>query len=156
MNNSGIRTLGLYQPFAALMMVDKIETRWVRKGRKPPFPLGKYVIYSTQRSCTPEELEDWCGDLLHIVRVTVSDLNRDGVACCVGLLHKIEPMTGQHERLAYVKFKGEQVRKDKHGKEHTYVQWCLHFKDMRRFEQFDFKGKQGVGFFPDHLLYKIQ
>ena len=44
-----IRTLGFYQPFGSLMLHGKIETRWVRKGKKPPFPLGKYIFYTTQK-----------------------------------------------------------------------------------------------------------
>lgn len=36
-----IRTLVIYQPYATLMGHGKLETRWVKHGRKPPFPRGK-------------------------------------------------------------------------------------------------------------------
>lgn len=53
---SKIRTLGFYQPFGTLMLHGKIETRWVKVGKKPPFPEGKYLFYSTQKRCKYDKL----------------------------------------------------------------------------------------------------
>jgi hypothetical protein len=73
--NETIRTIGLYQPFASLMHHGKIETRWVKKGKKPPFPLGKYILYSTLKSYSDKELDYICGErqFVRIMRSLIHD-----------------------------------------------------------------------------------
>lgn len=143
-----IRTLGYYQPFCSLMFHGKKETRWVRKGKKPPFPLGKYLFYSTKKKC--ESLLEWCGlEIMNSIRVTLDSddsMYYNGYALGYGVLSNIRLMTKEDEAAAFVKYQGEQVRVDKNGKEHVYVQWILEFKHVERITPYPFKdGKQGVG-----------
>lgn len=143
-----IRTLGFYQPFCSLMFHGKKETRWVRKGRKPPFPLGKYLFYSTKKKC--ESLQEWCGqDIMNVIRVTLDEddtMYYNGYALGYGELVNIRPMTKEDEPLAFVLFQGEQWRTDKNGTKHIYVQWILEFENVERIEPYVFtEGKQGVG-----------
>lgn len=147
--NEKIRTLGLYQPFATLMLYGKIETRWVNYPKKAPFPLGKYLIYSTQRCYDFFEAEQMMGeevDLAHrhfkteinYGKGTINPETKDfilGHAICLGdLVHILDPITP-----------------DIH---HTFVEYMapctrrrvgLAFENMQRIEPFKFKGKQGVG-----------
>lgn len=68
-----IRTLGLYQPYATLMMppYNKIETRWVKAGKKPPFPLGQYLIYSTKKAYPTKEVKEISGGYYEEVRKNI-------------------------------------------------------------------------------------
>lgn len=149
--NIEIRTLGFYQPFCSLMFHGKLETRWVRKRRKPPFPLGQYLFYSTKNKCENPTLYQWCGaDIrLTIEETLAGDVTRfmNRTALGVGTLENVRLMTIEDEPLAFVKFIGEQSRIDKHGDENIYVQWILEFKNVTRFDQpFAFiEGKQGIG-----------
>src|SRR5690348_11535546 len=92
-----IRTLGFFQPFCTAMLHGKIETRWIRKGRKPPMPLGKYLLYSTKKRCSNADLFNWCGpEILNELYTEINnDLTKqyDGYALCIGDLIKVEPLT---------------------------------------------------------------
>lgn len=145
-----IRTLGFYQPFCSLMLHGKIETRWVRMGKKAPFPLGRYLLYTTKSPCTDLQLTDWCGDELtnHISAVLSEDqtLSLNGYALCVGELYYVGDMDSMIEKECFVKYKGVIKRKDKYGREHDYNQRTLYFKNIQSIIPFEFKfGKQGVG-----------
>lgn len=147
-----IRTLGFYQPFGSLMLHGKIETRWVKVGKKPPFPLGRYLLYTTLNKCDNATLFDWCGAeiMSNIIDTLKDDKTKDlnGFGLCFGDLYKIEPMTILDEKDSFVLYKGVVVREDKNNIPHTYHQQLLHFTNIQPIaEPFKFKGKQGVGFF---------
>lgn len=155
-----IRTLGFYQPFGSLMLNGKIETRWVRKGKKPPFPLGKYVFYTTQKACDTFTLFQWCGAeiMLSITNVLQNDSTKNlkGVALGIGELAEVRPLTIEDEAMAFVKFVGEKTEVIE-DVEVTKVQWALIFKNVQPFKPFEWKhGKQGVGFLPDELYSKVE
>lgn len=154
-----IRTLGFYQPFGSLMLHGKIETRWVRKGKKPPFPLGKYIFYTTQKACDTFTLFQWCGAeiILSITNTLQNDSTKDlkEVALGIGELIEVRPLTKEDEAMAFVKFLGEKTEFID-DVEITKVQWALIFKNVQPFEPFEWKyGKQGVGFLPDELYGKV-
>lgn len=145
-----IRTLGFYQPFGSLMLHGKIETRWCRVGRKPSFPLGKYLFYTTQKKCGNGVLFDWCGAeiMSNIIQTLSGELTKFlfGYALCYGTLFSIRPMRLEDEKKCFVKYKGIILRKDKNGVEHEYQQQCLFFENIERIEPYKFlEGKQGVG-----------
>lgn len=148
-----VRTLGFYQPFCSLMFHGKKETRWVRKGRKPPFPFGKYLFYSTKKKCENPILFQWCGaEIMLSIRQTLEGDDRmyfNGYALGTAVLRNIRLMVKEDEPLAFVKFVGERIVKDKKGNDVTQVQWILEFDPPIYFEQpFPFtEGKQGVGKF---------
>lgn len=155
-----IRTLGFYQPFGSLMLNGKIETRWVRKGKKPPFPLGKYIIYTTKKACDTLTLFQWCGAeiMLSITNTLQNDSTKDlkEVALGIGELVEVRPLTKEDEAMAFVKFVGEKTEFID-DIEVTKVQWALIFKNVQPFEPFEWKhGKQGVGFLPDELYSKVE
>lgn len=175
-----IRTLGLYQPFATLMMppYNKDETRWVKSGRKPPFPLGIYMIYSTKKQYASSEVKHIAGpEYFPTIRKHIAEecetkgagvrwRNADGtiefnngVALCVGELMTVEPWTPMKSTKTFVfvdPSRVELVPTDCDEVEDTepatqgvaingYTLWNLCFRDMKRIEPFQFKGKQGVG-----------
>src|ERR1700679_2290183 len=92
-DNEIIRTIGFYQPFCSLMLHGKVETRWVRKGRLAPFPMGIYLGYGTKTGCTDEQLKDWCGNeiLKHLEDTLINDFTQHlhGHAMWIGELYKI-------------------------------------------------------------------
>ncbi len=157
-----IRTLGLYQPYATLMLppYNKVETRWVIKGRKPPFPLGKYLIYATQKFYTTFEFEAIAGtELMHKAYKMMRDNEemlqaRIGWALGIGELYKVELMTAEISDRAFVKTDVLQCFDEEKGNE--YVLWSLHFKDMKRIMPFRIKGKQGIGFLSEVDQAKIE
>lgn len=159
-----MRTLGFYQPFCSLMIHGKLETRWVREGFKPPFPLGEYLYYSTSKRCTQATLFDWCGPeiMLNISDTLKEDVTAKLDKCAIGSgeLINLRPMVKEDEQRAFVKFIGRQIRivKDKEGntKEVPYIQWVLEFKDSAYIIPFQWKfGKQGVGKVTDSEMHKI-
>lgn len=158
-----IRTLGFYQPFGSLMLHGKIETRWVRVGKKPPFPLGKYLLYTTQKRCDDETLLKWCGrDLwFDVINTLKGDptktIDLDKTAIAIGELVKIRLMVKEDERDAFVKFIGTKEFKDKNDNIILKSQWCLEFCNVNQIEPFEFNfGKQGVGILPESEKQKIK
>lgn len=161
-----IRTLGLYQPFASLMLHGKVETRFIRVGKTPPFKKGKYIIYSTKKRYFDGEIFNISGAyqsnrieqaLRH--EPTRRDLQK---AICIGDLIEVRPMTEKDEDAAFVEYKGI-VKQVKKGEAFLVKQWCLIFENVQRITPFDFKdasgkslGKQGVGIFPVELYNKIK
>ena len=155
-----IRTLGFYQPFCTLMLYGKIETRWVREGKKPPFPFGKYLFYSTRKSCDSLTLIEWSGTGIasFIDSLLLQDGTRafNGFAIATGDLRNIRLMTAEDEGKTFVKFRNGEYRRDKNGNLHRYVQWCLEFENVQAIEPFVFEfGKQGVGILPKSEYSKI-
>lgn len=160
MKKEKIRTLGFYQPFGSLMLHGKIETRWVKDGKKPPFPLGKYLFYTTQKPCDPQNLESWCGgEMIHwIWKVLEHEPTKDldGYAIATGNLVEVKLLTLDDEN-TFVKFVGSKIDTSSKIIYDKKVQWGLHFKDVKRIAPFKWKfGKQGVGFVPDSELRKIK
>lgn len=151
-----IRTLGFYQPFGSLMFHGKVETRWVIKGRTPPFPAGRYALYSTLKPCENYRLFDWCGpEIVYSIGETLAgDLSRFCNGCILGYadLIGVRPMTKEDEQAAFVKFIGERTEKDI-----TKVQWAIIFANCHKITPIKFEingrrlGKQGVGYLPVEL-----
>lgn len=146
-----IRTLGMYQPFAELMLHGKIETRWRRVDRKLPFPLGRYFLYATQKQFKEYELRALCGsEQLDRIKDTVGNLNnlKTGVAICFATLKKIIPITPDLEDQTFIKhaapFNG-------------YARFGLVFEDVHPMIQTPFKeGKQGIGFLYEDSLSNMK
>lgn len=157
-----IRTLGLYQPFASLMMHGKIETRWIRKGRKPPFPLGKYLIYATKKPYGLPELSQIAGNQYDRIKQIIHGTRVEyGKALCVGDLVKIiyvlpgmekETFVDCHKttRIKYLKTNVAPI-------EVHQVMIGLIFENVRRIKPFPFEhGKQGIGFLQPQDVEKIE
>lgn len=160
-----IRTLGLYQPFASLMLHGKIETRWVLEGRKPPFPLGKYLFYSTKKSCSNEQLFDWCGNEMYdyILKVLKNEDTKrlHGFALAIGDLVRVRELKSCEEDIAFVKFVGKKTFFDTISgvllNPRVKIQWALVFDNVKPIQPFgwDF-GAQGIGRVPESEMSKIK
>lgn len=158
-----IRTLGLYQPYATLMLppYNKIETRWVMAGKKPPFPLGKYVIYSTKKFYSNYEFEEIAGERL--ANYAWREMRQHdkfehfkwrGYAIGIGELYEIKKMEKRYGDRAFV-----DVKETTNGIYTDYPDfqlWALFFRDVKRIKPFPFKGKQGVGFLSKEDEAKIE
>lgn len=150
-----IRTLGLYQPYANLMLppANKVETRWVKKGRKAGFPLGVYLIYSCRKAFTEEQFLAIAGDTNAISAMTyLDDDGRPllaGYALGMGLLKELKIATTSDD------YEDTFVEPaiDRTG---AYQRWTLRFEGMMRIQPFPFKGKQGIGFLNDEDRKKIK
>ena len=156
-----IRTLGLYQPFATLMLHGKVETRWVIYGKKAPFPLGMYLIYSCQKAYDMDFIEGLTGkytrEIDELIESNLSGKNcwLTGEAGAIGrLVSIIDPLTpgfktfvddGQYEKSEY-----------KRGARVYYRRVGLVFEDVKSIKPFEFKGKQGVGFLDDKYKSQIE
>lgn len=157
-----IRTLGLYQPYATLMLHGKIETRWVDQTKKPPFPKGKYLIYSTKKSYTPQEFKHIAGEhadrAIDLVKDDESLLN--GFGLCIGDLWSLRPMTTATMHVGFVGLKnlpaGSLNSIDDFIGIDGRILWGLSFTNMRRIKPFPFKGKQGIGFLTAEQKQLIQ
>lgn len=161
--NEIIRTLGLYQPYAGLMLppYNKIETRWIADNHKPPFPLGKYLIYATQKMYSIDEFKSIAGDTaVHIYRdfSTKEKFHLRGMAIGVGDLVEVRKMEKEDAEKAFVQIKSDDALRyigpDKGDK--SYTRYCLVFENMREIIPFQFKGKQGVGILPMEMKSKIK
>lgn len=160
------RTIGFYQPFGSLMLHGKIETRWILEDRVPPFPLGKYLFYTTQSPIYKPTLIEWCGDeiLSKIDKVLENEPTKNlggagvGYAIAIGELTKIRLLKKEEADLAFVKFVGTQNQLNTTtAKYQIKDQWALHFENVQRIEPFVWKfGKQGIGFVPESELSKIK
>jgi hypothetical protein len=165
--NDEIRTLGLYQPFASLMLHGKIETRMVRCewdsatqsiiDRKPPFPLGTYLIYSTKKEYFRDEVKRITGRFFEGAMISLSDEptfntdKRNGHAICIGnLVEIIDPIQCEFHPATFVDLPVYDVDI------HNYPisrRVGLRFEAVKRIKPFPITGKQGVGFLSvaDHL-----
>jgi len=154
-----MRTLGFFQPFGSLMLHGKVETRWVREGRNAPFPLGKYLFYTTMTPCNSSMLLDWCGPDIaeHIKDTLKSDatdrLNRYAIG--IGDLVAVRHLTAETPN-TFVKFVGRKTEIIK-GVPVTKIQWGLHFENVQCIDPIPWElGKQGIGFVPDEEMKKIK
>jgi hypothetical protein len=136
-----IRCLGMYQPFGSLMLNGKVfETRWVKKDKKAPYPLGTYLFYITERSTSSAELLDISGEyqMTRITKALMAEptysLRRHAIA--IGELVRVRPMTIADEDKAFVKFYFSI----------NSTLWVLEFENLQRIEPFKWSyGKQGIG-----------
>jgi hypothetical protein len=139
--NEVIRTLGLHQPYASLMWThDKIETRWVKKGKKPPFPLGKYVLYATKKIMDAGEVVRVSGPFIHDQRWPEDPRYLiTGIPLVVADLVKVDDWTMEKNwDLGHKTF----VMYDE---SETHRRVMLFFENKNRIKPFHLKGKQGVG-----------
>lgn len=171
------RSLGWYQPYASLMLKGKVESRWVMKGKKPPFPLGPYLIYATKKEYSTLAFETIAGAFAEDAYDALGfdgdkpdklepTVGLNGFAIAFGRLRKVAPLLPEHMRMAFVdvcdvdfnQVTGffECLRENDRGEEITYQLWGLWFKDVERIEPFEFKGKQGVGILTDAQFNQIE
>lgn len=150
MIDTNMRTIGLYPPFAQLMLHGKVETRWVKKGKKPPFPLGAYLIYATKRSYTYYEVVSISGKNITewILNTLKYPWRQDaGYMICVGELIEVYPMKPEDEGTTFVKYEESE----------THTRWCLRFKDVQPVVPYIWShGKQGIGFLPESEVLNIK
>ncbi len=146
--NEKIRTLGLYQPFASLMLHGKMESRWVKRGNKAPFPLGKYLIYSTQKAYSDSEFLRMSGPEYRDAKRILADEGTTmvrGEALCIGELVEVCPMPKMWLSMAFYWPPVKELEDCDDIAIDGYVLWALWFMEVKRINPFPFKGKQGVG-----------
>lgn len=148
------------------MLHGKIETRWIRRGRRTPFPNGKYLLYACKREYTSQELSSIAGDQYTRIRNIVQTEQPLGHAIAVGdLVKKIYILPGM-EKETFVDCR-ETTRikllpvgtKDKKGRLIIRVQQVmvgLIFENVRPIKPFPYKGKQGIGFLTEEDKAKIE
>lgn len=141
----------MYWPFSVMMLHGKVETRWVINGKKPPFPLGKYLIYTTKQGYHPAEIRDQGmitqEQFEQIEKAIYTERIIFGIPLCIGdLVDIIDPLT---EDIAntFVAYAPPTTCHRRVG---------LVFKNMKRIKPFPFKGKQGVGFLTAEDKAKIE
>jgi hypothetical protein len=151
--NLPIRTLGLYQPYAGLMLYGKIETRWVKKGRQPPFPPGQYILYATKKSYSLEALNFIAGEQLERIKKIIDEDDKDYRSCAItghaiafGVLKILVRVIPSMEDETFVQY----------SEKKTHVLAGLVFEDVKRIEPFEIKGKQGIGFLSEADKQKIK
>lgn len=148
-----IRTLGLHQPYAGLILHGKtIETRWILNGRKPPFPLGPYLIYSTKDRYEFEEFQ-FVGGIKQALRITerwnIKDMTTKGMALCiVQLIRVVDPLDSSYSERSFVD--------PSEYTDSTHRLIGLEFDAITRIEPFPIRGKQGIGFLSDADRAKIK
>lgn len=147
MKDDIIFTLGLYQPFASLMLHGKIETRmwkynfWTR---------GKCLIYSTAKQYSNSELFNLCGEKIFgsIITTLAGEPTRNltgGYALCIGDLVDYRHMEEKDEARCFVPY--------------MYERQCLIFENVQRIEPFildkKFRG-QGIRYLDEKEMSKIK
>jgi hypothetical protein len=159
-----IRTLGLYQPYASLMLNGKVETRWVANDRKPPFPFGWYLIYSCKKAYKDFEFKHISGEFYQDAKTVLTNeptVTLNGHAIAVGYLIKKMKAFPLMMPETYVGLKNiaEQINPFEDANNliidgHTL--WALTFQNVKRIKPFPFKGKQGVGILTEEQKKLIQ
>lgn len=164
MTDQKIRTLGLYQPYATLMLHGKIETRWVEVGKKPPFPLGMYLLYSTKKDSSMEDFHNtsgmYCASVWEALSKPVHELEHvgGGSPIAIGTLNNVRKyIPGVDGPKTFVDSVDGTMHVLKNGESKVYTLWCLEFIDVSPVQYFSFNGgKQGIGFLSDEDRAKIQ
>lgn len=157
---TAIRTLGLYQPYAGLMAYGKIETRWVKKGKKPPFPLAEYLLYSTKKRYEDFEFRSIAGEMWYkkSTEIRMSDktgiFHRDGYAILLGRLSHIIDTDGIVMNDLDKGLLKTFVDVGYETETHRLV--GLVFEGIQRIKPFQFNGKQGVGILSPEDFQKIE
>lgn len=141
-------TIGLYQPYASLMLAGKIESRWVRLGYKPPFPLGHYMIYATQKAYEEAEFVHMAGEHYPQAKTMLDGRPQPrGCMIAVGLLFKVEAIkTWDDANKTY--YSPPLESHGANGPPFIYdhrMLYGLHFKAVLPTKPLPFRGKQGVG-----------
>lgn len=147
--NDVIRSLGLFQPYCSLMWThDKLETRWVLRGKKPPFPKGKYMIYACKRAYTVPEVQSISGNYLD---TAIWDHNLQymltGMPLLIADLVSVRDMEWDDQPKAFVAL-NQEVKGSR--------QVILEFHNKQRIKPFPFKGKQGVGILTPEQIAQIE
>lgn len=150
--NVPIRTIGLYQPYASLMLHDKVETRWVIQGKTAPFPLGMYLIYATQKRYSDTQFRSIAGcwhKSAELKLATDPTKSLTGHAIAVGELVARFPFSDREyysvsECDTFVDVEDPTYFDEK--KAIWKRLWCLKFADVKRIKPFRFSGQQGVGY----------
>lgn len=155
-----IRTLGLYQPFATLMLYGKIETRFISGNKKPGFKPGKYLLYSCQKAYDFFDALNMMGDEADLAEEhfekeyqrlfsTIDAKTKgflQGYAICLADLTKIiDPITPDIKN-TFVEYVAPCSRR----------RVGLVFENVQRLKPFEFKGKQGPGFLDEKYLSQIE
>lgn len=147
--NHFIRSLGLYQPYASLIFThDKLETRWVINGKKPPFPKGKYMIYACKRAYAPHEVRHISGGYLD-PDIWIADPRYclTGMPLGIADLVDVYDMGWEDQEQAFV-----ELNRDVIGSR----QVILEFQNKQRIKPFPYKGKQGVGILTPEEIAQIE
>lgn len=159
-----IRTIGMYQPFCSMMLTpyNKLETRWALEGRRPSYPLGKYIGYSTLKPCTDEQFIEWTGGTKRPEYLKQEPLN--GYAIWLGEVTGMRLMEKKDETTTYIKYIGRKLfPKVIEQINVTKIQWVLFFENVKQIQTFKFEdengksiGKQGVGKLEFKYHHKIK
>lgn len=138
--NDNFRTLSWNQPYAALMLHGKIETR-----KRPTNVRGKVLICACKKRYDLGTIMSISGRIQYdrMSQFLVGDeAGITGKAIAVGDLVGCRPMTFADEDKCFVEFVSDK--------------WCWVFDNVHEVEAFDFKGKQGWGFVTEDILSKIR
>lgn len=136
-----IRALSWKQPFAELMLRDKIETRtW-----KTPYR-GWVLICTSKKAYSEKELSELChGSQIFSMRYYLKHDRKtpfEGKAIAIGRLVDCRPMTQADEWKSYIKFNPKL--------------YCHFYEEVRAIEPFDWKGSQGWKTLSDEEKAKIK
>lgn len=132
---------------AMLMLHGKLETRYVKTGKKPPFPLGPYLIYSTKKRYSWKDLMSMCGVPTYVNITGIEALAKKGkykgvAICTCDLVEIIDPLPDGHWDKAYVTVAATE----------THRPVGLRFENVKAVRPFKIgKGKQGVGWLAPDL-----
>lgn len=154
-----IRALSWKQPFASLMLHDKIETRkWATKYR------GLVLICVSQKEYTENELKALSGikqlDRIMNILSPFQIVQTCGKAIAIGRLVDCRPMTINDEDKAFIKFRPawKECKKNKDGSTRYVVKrlYCHVYQDIQPIKPFDFKGAQGWRKLNKNIIDKIE
>ncbi len=129
--NTELRALSWKEPFASLMLHDKIETRtWYAKYR------GLVLICASLKEYSPNEVHEISGQHQYsMIRNALTNegeaqmLKNRGYAIAVGELVDCRPMVKRDEDKCFVAFNSEL--------------WCHVYENVRAIELLPWKGSQG-------------
>jgi hypothetical protein len=151
---SRLRSLAFHQPFGSLMLHGKIETRRVQYGKRPPFPAGEYLFYTTKEPASLSVMEKYCDQAMQerIQRTLAEEPTAclHGYAIALGTLVNIRRMRPEDSNKCFIDFNNDPARSGQ-------TTWCLFFENIRRIKPFEWQyGQQGIGFVPAKEYARIQ
>lgn len=140
-NIENIRALSWKQPFATLMLHDKIETRtWATHYR------GLVLICASKKSYTDEQIKNICGaeqfERIKFIYSYTDMFSNEGQAIAIGELVDCRPMRKEDEDICFVEY-------------HPDL-FCHVYKDVKEIEPFDFKGGMKWKKLTDDEINKIK
>lgn len=152
-----IRTLGMNQPYASLMLHGKIETRWVQADKEPPFPKGLYMLYACKQSASMQSFKMISGRYCRAVweALDKDQFVPDGAPIALArLTEKWMYNPGVDGPQTFVDSDG-MMEMVQFGESKFFRLWCLKFEQVMPIKYFPFKGKQGIGFLTDDQKRQI-